>query len=90
MRDGSPTGASGLGALSASEMELLTSVFGSLDQKQDAATLEKNLRRVDELMSGRVSRMRDAYGKDLARFGMSSPQPARKRLRLNLQTGELE
>ena len=90
MRDGSPTGASGLGALSASEMELLTSVFGSLDQKQDAATLEKNLRRVDELMSGRVSRMREAYGKDLARFGMSSPQPARKRLRLNLQTGELE
>jgi hypothetical protein len=91
MRDSSATGASGLGALSEKEMELLTSVFGSLDQKQDAATLERNLRRVQELMEGREERMREAFGKDLARFGMKAqPRQEQKRLRFNPATGELE
>lgn len=74
MRDGSATGASGLGALSEKEMDLLTSVFGSLEQKQDAGTLSRNLKRLERLLDGRVKRLRDAYEKDKRLYGLGRGQ----------------
>jgi hypothetical protein len=54
MRDASPTGAA-LGAISDTEMKLLTSVLGSLEQSQSEAQLLANLDRLNEVYNDIVN-----------------------------------
>ena len=49
MRAQSPTGASGLGAVTQGEHKLLQDAIGSLDQSQDAASVLYNLERIKRI-----------------------------------------
>lgn len=76
MRDESPTGGA-LGQVAVQELEYLQAVLGSLEQKQDSATLVDNLNRLKQYLAGRQQRFQEAYQKDVARFagaGRFAPQ----------------
>jgi hypothetical protein len=51
MKEASPTGATGLGALTAPELQLLLASLGSLNQAQSADQLRRNLSRVRDYYS---------------------------------------
>lgn len=51
MKENSPSGASGMGALSDTEMAILVTIAGNLDQTNDPVEIKKNLRRLDVFYS---------------------------------------
>ena len=50
MKESSPTGASGFGALQKAELDLLLAAWGSLEQSQNAEDLKYNLKRVQKIL----------------------------------------
>lgn len=68
MRANSPTGGA-LGQVSEMENRLLQAVWGSLEQSQSKEQFEKNLDLVQKQVQDSYERLREAYQKDLQRFG---------------------
>ena len=64
MRDASPTGGA-LGQVAVKELELLTSIQGSLEQKQEPGQLAATLKEIRDLVSTRQARLRQAYLEDV-------------------------
>ncbi len=72
MRAESPTGGA-LGAISDTEMRLLSSVLGSLSQSQSPAQASENLKRLQEVYRGILEKAR-AYP-NAAQYGLANPAP---------------
>lgn len=68
IRDNSPTGGA-LGQVAVMELQMLQSVWGSVQQSQSADVLIANLNRIKELQSMFMKMKRNAYKEDVARFG---------------------
>jgi hypothetical protein len=98
MRDNSPTGGA-LGQVAVQEMEALQSVYGSLVQSQSGPQLTANLKRFKEVQQQFRQMRREAYQRDVQRFGAANvPNPETGAAsgtpgithRWNPQTGRLE
>lgn len=89
MRASSPTGGA-LGAVSDSEMGLLQSAIGSLEQSNRAEDLVYNLRRVQEIYEDIIHGKEGADAMRKARGSGTQDGGAQKRLKFNPATGELE
>jgi len=68
MRMDSPTGGA-LGQVAVQELEMLQSVFGSMDQAQSPAQLKENLVRLGELLTQFKTMRQQALEEDKQRFG---------------------
>lgn len=62
MKDASPNGATGFGALNETELRLLLAQLGSLDQAQSATQLRRNLERILPLYMGILEDMQAEIG----------------------------
>jgi len=69
MRDSSKTGGA-LGQVSERELELLTSAFASLKQKQSGDQLTRNLRKFKDQYKNSWKRINEAYHKDYGEYYM--------------------
>jgi hypothetical protein len=75
MRDNSPTGGA-LGSITEKELELLQATWGSLVQSQSEQQFRGNLMRLKQIKSEYAALKRDAYARDVARFGAGNvPNP---------------
>jgi hypothetical protein len=75
MRDNSPTGGA-LGSVTERELELLQSTWGSLMQSQSEEQLRHYLNRLKEIKAEYAVLKREAYERDVARFGAANvPKP---------------
>lgn len=75
MRENSPTGGA-LGSVTERELELLQSTWGSLVQSQSEEQFRHNLGRLKQIKSEYATLKRQAYERDVARFGSAAvPNP---------------
>jgi hypothetical protein len=95
MREESPTGGA-LGAISDTEMRLLSSVLGSIEQSQSDDQLIENIDRLSNVYKDSMKRLADAArrdGIDPAKYGIpdfSAEGAGAKRFRFNPESGEVE
>jgi len=68
LKETSPTGASGFGALSAPELELIVSKLGSLDQYGEAKDLLRVLGNIEYSNGSAIERMNATYASERARY----------------------
>lgn len=75
MRENSPTGGA-LGQVAVQELEMLQSVFGALSQSQSSDQFIANLERLKQIQDKFRAMKREAYQRDVARFGSAAvPNP---------------
>lgn len=75
MRDNSPTGGA-LGSITERELDLLQATWGSLVQSQSQEQFVHNLNRLKQIKTEFAQAKREAYARDVARFGAANvPNP---------------